>query len=463
LGGTIKDSRDEGGAGQRRAVSYLALVLECDRPTVGGASVSLEGAALVHVGRGAARTTTRRQERDATILDVRVPAQAMSTEHGRFVRAGSEWVVEDSGSTNGTHVNGVAVSRAVVGEGDVITMGRTIFALATRMAPIGAPEDVDLEAVPEGRHATLDPELHAQLEALARVSRSALTVLVRGESGTGKELLARTVHEESGRRGAFVPVNCGAIPANLIESYLFGHVRGAFSGAVRDEIGVFRAADGGTLFLDEIGDLPPPSQAALLRALQEREVTPVGAPRAIKVDLRVVAATHQPLEAMCDRGEFRRDLLARIAGFSIALPPLRDRGMDLGVLVASLLRSCAPAGGVRVRFAPPAAEALVRYGWPLNTRELEQCLSRALVLAGDGVIRVEHLPEEISRPAAPSRAPEAADALGERDRKLRLELLEQLARHGGNLADVAREMGKARMQVHRWCKRFGIDPNLYRR
>ena len=286
---------------------------------------------------------------------------------------------------------------------------------------------------------------------------------MRGETGTGKELLARGAHELSGRSGAFVAVNCGALPTGLVESQLFGHVKGAFSGAVRDEPGFFRAADGGTLFLDEIADLPSASQAALLRALQEREVMPVGATRPAKVDLRVVAATHQPLEAMIERGGFRRDLLARLAGFTLELPPLRARRMDLGLLVASLLRRLAPDRADSVMLTPAAGQALFRHDWPLNTRELEQCLARALALAGDEPIDLHHLPATVTAPRGAAPAGPSPDArFSERDARLRLELLEELARHQGNLADVARAMGKARMQVHRWCRRFGIDPNLYR-
>jgi transcriptional regulator with GAF, ATPase, and Fis domain len=267
------------------------------------------------------------------------------------------------------------------------------------------------------------------------------------------------VHEMSGRSGAFVAVNCGAIPATLVESHFFGHVKGAFSGAIASELGLFRAADGGTLFLDEVGDLPGAAQAALLRALQEREVVPVGATRPIKVDLRLLAATHKPLEAMARRAEFRGDLLARLAGFTAVLPPLHARRPDLGAIVASLLRKLAPARAADVRLTPAAAEALYRYRWPHNTRELEQCLSRAVVLAGGEPIDLVHLPSALTGGESSGAAP---SGLRPRDEEIRRELLEQLARHQGNLANVARAMGKARMQVHRWCQRFGIDPNRYR-
>jgi transcriptional regulator with PAS, ATPase and Fis domain len=388
----------------------------------------------------------------------------MSSKHARFLRVGDTWVVEDCQSKNGTFVNGARLERAEVGGGDVVAIGRTLVILVPpRLVPLDAPHDADgaETAVAGGGHVTIDPGLGAQLSELDRVARSNIPVLVRGETGTGKELLARSVHESSGRAGPFVAVNCGAIPAGLVESHLFGHVKGAFSGAMRDEPGVFRASSGGTLFLDEIGDLPTPSQAALLRALQEREVVPVGASRAVSVDLRVVAATHQPLDEMVARGVFRRDLLARLSGFSFELPPLRERRLDMGLLLASLLRKLAPERADAVRFTPLAGEALLLHDWPHNTRELEQCLARALVLSGTEPIDSRHLPAAL---AQPRKAPaDDGAALSPRDEGLRRELLELMARHRGSITDVAREMGKARMQVHRWCRRFGVDPNLFRK
>lgn len=464
--GTVDDHARNDGPGPARAAAYLALGLECDRPVAGSARWSLEGVDVVTIGRGATRSASRRGERGLAVLDVRVPAATLSTEHCRLVRAGPDWVVEDLKSTNGTFVNGARIERSPLREGGLVVAGRTLFSIASsRMTPHDAAPDADsadLASIPG--HETLDPELAVQLEAFVRLAKANVAVLVRGETGTGKELMARSAHARSGRSGAFVAVNCGAIPAALVESTLFGHVRGAFSGALRDEPGLFRAADGGTLFLDEIGDLAPTSQAALLRALQEREVMPVGATRAVPVRIGVVAATHQPLEAMVDEGTFRRDLYARLAGFVLDLPPLRARRIDLGILVALLLRKLAPGSSDAVRITPAAAEALYRYDWPLNTRELEQCLARALVLAGDGPVDLGHLPEAIAAPR-PSPAIDEGHApagLSQRDAKLRLELLGHLAEHRGNLADVARAMGKARMQVHRWCKRFGIDPNAYR-
>jgi DNA-binding NtrC family response regulator len=441
-------------------VPYLVLALECDRPTSGSARYSLEAVDCVTIGRGEARAATRRSERGAVTIDLRVPAPAMSAQHARITRLADAWVIEDAGSRNGTFVHGARVERAIVRERDIVAMGRALFFVTPPiMTPPTAPDDCDAAGISTARgHVTLDPAFDAELEAALRVAKSDLSVLILGESGTGKEVLARAVHAGSNRGGPFVAVNCGAIPAGLVEAQLFGHVKGAFSGAVRDEPGLFRAADKGTLFLDEVGDLPAAAQVALLRALQEREALPVGGTRPVKIDLRVLAATHQEIEARSARGEFRRDLLARLAGFTITLPSLRARPWDVGILVASLLgRLSANADSVRI--TPEAGEALLRYAWPLNTRELEQCLARALALSQGEAIDVVHLPPALTEPKPTEDAP---SGLSERDERLRLELLTQLARHDGNIAEVARAMGRARMQVHRWCRRFGIDPNRYR-
>jgi transcriptional regulator of acetoin/glycerol metabolism len=464
LSGTVNDTFGREARHPTRAVPYLVVALECDRPSAGGARYSLDGVQCVTLGRDSARGARRNEDRGITTLDVKVPAEAMSSRHARLLRMGDEWVVEDCQSKNGTCVNGVRVDRAALGEGDVVTVGRTLVVLVpSKLAPLDAPPDADgTGALGKVGHVTIDPALGAQLEELGRIAGSDIAVLARGETGTGKELLARAIHEASGRRGAFVAVNCGAIPAGLVESHFFGHVKGAFSGAVRDEPGVFRASSGGTLFLDEVGDLPGHSQAALLRALQEREVVPVGANRPVSVDLRVVAATHQPLDDMVARGAFRRDLLARLTGFQFELPPLRERRMDTGLLVASILRKLAPERAESIRLTPLAGEALLRYDWPLNTRELEQCLARSLVLAGSEPIDAGHFPSAVvALKTAPQHA--ALSSLSPRDETLRRELLELLARHHGSVTDVANAMGKARMQVHRWCKRLGVDPNLYRK
>jgi transcriptional regulator with PAS, ATPase and Fis domain len=283
-------------------------------------------------------------------------------------------------------------------------------------------------------------------------------VLVHGKTGTGKELLARGIHVASKRAGAFVAINCAALPETLVESELFGYRKGAFSGATDDRIGLVRAADAGTLFFDEIGDLPLPIQAALLRALQQREVLPLGATKPIAVDLRVVAATHRDLERDVADGRFREDLLARLAGYVVAIPSVHERREDLGILIGALLERI---GGLatNVRFSPAAGSALMRYTWPRNVRELEHVLGSAVALADGGVIELDHLPPGFGE----TRDDATALDLSPSEQARRDELCRLLASHRGNIAAVGRELGVARMQIHRWLERFAIDVDAYRR
>ena len=261
----------------------MFVVLSCDKPVDGGARHALDRVDEVTIGRGEARSSKRQTVGGLTHLALEVPGKQLSGTHARMMRVGTRWTLEDCHSTNGVHVNGARVERAVLADGDVIELGRTIFLYREAVAtPPATPRDLDTRELAHSHagFATLLPALAHDLAALTNVARSALPLLLLGETGTGKEVLAQAVHEISGRTGPLVPVNCGAIPETLLEGQLFGHVRGAFSGAVRDEIGLVRAAENGTLFLDEIGDLPATSQAALLRVLQEGEVQPVGATRA---------------------------------------------------------------------------------------------------------------------------------------------------------------------------------------
>jgi transcriptional regulator of acetoin/glycerol metabolism len=454
-------------ASEQRSVPFapqLVVVLECDRPLAGGARYALDGIDLVTIGRGPERRAERHVEGGLRALDVRIPGRSVSATHARLVRAGSSWAVEDLGSTNGTLVNGRRVERAVLGDGDVFDAGHVLMRVNSMVSmPVGAPLDVDLRGENGSGHLTLDPSFACDLDRTAKLAVSGVPIVLIGESGTGKEVLARWLHERDGRSAPFVAVNCGAIPATLVESQLFGHVKGAFSGAVRDELGFVRAAHGGTLFLDEIADLPRQSQAALLRVLQEGEVTPVGATQPLKVILRVIAATHQPLEELVGRGEFRHDLFARLAGSVISLPPLRDRRDDLGVLVAAILRKTARERAPAMSFSSEVGQALASHSWPLNVRELEQCIATSVALAPEGKVKMEHLPRTIANGRrAASVAPQSADGPRNADEKLRMDLLAQLSQHHGNLAAVARAMGKAPMQVHRWCRRLGIDPRPFR-
>jgi DNA-binding NtrC family response regulator len=464
MGGTYDDAQDPSTPEQSFDHGpHLIVVLECDRPLAGGARFSLAGIERVAIGRGDTRQARRAHGPERT-LELAIPGKSVSARHAVLTRVGSEWALEDHGSTNGTSVRGKCVSRCVLGPGELFEVGRVHMRVNPSLAtPSDAPPDFDSMGTSDATAATLDPRLGSAFGSLAKIATADLSVLLLGESGTGKEGVARWLHKRSGRTGAFVPVNCGAIPGSLLESSLFGHVKGAFSGAIRDEIGFVRAAEGGTLFLDEIADLRPESQAALLRVLQEREVVPLGGTRAIRVAVRVVAATHQSLDDLVARGAFRADLLARLAGFKMHLPPLRERRDDMGLLIATLLGRAAGDRASSLAFASEAGRALVQYDFPFNIRELEHCLRASVALTTDGVIRPHHLPEAILKALSESDAEEPTSTLSPRDKELRLELLAQLERHAGNLAEIARAMGKARMQVHRWCRRFGVDPNAYRK
>jgi DNA-binding NtrC family response regulator len=448
--------------GSVASAPVLVVVLEGDRLLARGARYSLVGIEAVSLGRGASRLATR--SADGRALDVRVPGRWISTNHVVLRAVGGSFIAEDVGSRNGTFVNGERITSHVLREGDVLEAGRVYFQVRGAPAPDGpVVRDSDAEASrePFGLR-TLLPELAETQVSLARIARSGtVPVLLLGPTGSGKEVLARDVHAQSNRHGPFIAVNCGALPAALVESLLFGHVKGAFSGAARDEPGFVRSADGGTLFLDEIGDLPAASQAALLRVLQEHEVIPVGATRAVKVDVRIVAATHRPLEALSGgggEGGFRSDLLARLRGYTHRLPPLRDRMPDLGVILADVLAQVAAERASRVTLTPDAARALLRYAWPLNIRELHQAMASAVALAVDDVIDLKQLPVEISAP----RRPEEGDVIASPDDELRDRLIALLHENRGNVTAVARVMGKAPAQIHRWMRRFVIDPDAFR-
>jgi transcriptional regulator with GAF, ATPase, and Fis domain len=404
------------------------------------------------------------QEGERT-LAVTVPDGRISSFHASIERRGRSWCFVDNGSTNGSRVNREAASTVALQDGDLIELGQSLFRFRAEVqTPVTAPGDIDARdryGLP-GRFGALQPWLARDLEVVSRVAGSDVSILILGESGTGKEVLARAIHAESGRRGAFVPVNCGALPASLVESLLFGHKKGAFSGATHDEIGLVRAADGGTLFLDEIGDLPKASQAALLRVLQEREVVPVGATRAIPTDLRIVAATHRPLDTLAESGEFRSDLLARLSAFTYRVPPLRERIDDVGMIVAAILRNVAgdAAAEGSLSLSADAAYALVARRWPLNVRELEQSLRVGGVLASGGRIELA-MPQQAAPPTSRAK-PRLPSAPTPEDEALRAALVSKLAEHGGNITQVGSAMGKARTQVQRWLKRFNIDPQSYR-
>lgn len=449
------DEGEEGSGGPRRP--HLFLVLESRRPLSPPARIALAGVDEVTFGRGGAGAP-RVIEREGRRATVRVDDPWMSSVHARLTRVLRRWVLEDAGSKNGSLVNGAPVTRVELEDGDIIELGQTFFLVREALpGAAGEPEIVDAAALTPAAPGllTLIPALEREYRRLAAIARAAVPVLIQGETGTGKEVTARAVHAMSGRPGDFVAVNCGALPANLVEGALFGHRKGAFSGAAEDRPGLVRAADRGTLLLDEIGDLPLTAQAALLRVLQEREVLPVGGTRPVPVDLRVVAATHRSLDRMVEAGEFRADLHARLAGYRLELWPLRERREDTGLLVGALL---ARMGAADLRLHPRAARALLGYKYPGNVREMERGLEAAVALAQGGQVQVEHLPEALQRSLEAPGAQREAE-----DEARREELVGLLKEHGGNVTAVAKAMGKARMQVQRWMKRYALDPASFRR
>jgi DNA-binding NtrC family response regulator len=428
---------DESPAGSAARTDHLYLVIAGGKPG-GGVRWSLAGMDRVEIGRGAARTV----KRTGSTIRLDCPDPYMSSSHLVFERERAHWVVLDAGSRNGILVDGGKQDRAIVTDRDVIEAGRSFFML--RQGELAGAAELIAGKDPL---ATLDPELAARFDELRRIAQSNIPVLVGGPTGTGKERVAQAIHTMSRRSGNFVPVNCGALPASLVESELFGHKKGAFSGAIADAPGLVVASTGGTLFLDEIGDLPAPAQAALLRVLEEHEVRAVGATNVTKVDLRVVAATHRDLDAMIEDEQFREDLLARLAGFDLELPPLAERRVDLGAMLAEITPDAT--------FAAATIRALLAYAWPRNVRELVRAVERAAALAGTGEITPAHLPDEIA--TAKFTAPPVAAPDARRD-----ELVALLEKHKGNVSKVAADLGRVRQQVQRWLKRYGLDPERYR-
>jgi two-component system, NtrC family, response regulator GlrR len=315
-------------------------------------------------------------------------------------------------------------------------------------------------------------------DIIARIAPSEATVLLSGESGTGKEVAARCIHSLSTRSEApFVAINCGALPADLLESELFGHKRGSFTGAVQDKDGLFAAADGGTLFLDEIGDAPPSVQVKLLRVLQERSYLPVGSTEACATDVRIIAATNRDLRADVDAGRFREDLFYRIHVVPIAMPSLRERPEDIPLLAELFLTQAAAKHGVPLPYlSSTALQLLMEQTWPGNVRELANVVEGAALLAADGVLRPHHvhavLPRSGDEPSSRSGPSSELTALADgdtlppmreaREAFDRAYLEEVLRRAGGNVSAASRLAGRNRTDFYQLMRRHGIDAAAFR-
>jgi DNA-binding NtrC family response regulator len=327
-----------------------------------------------------------------------------------------------------------------------------------------ARENRDLKAALRARQAFdrivgSSPKMQRLLQLVETVSASHATVLLQGESGTGKELVARAIHEASSRRDQrLVVVNCSALSESLLESELFGHEKGAFTGATARKRGWFEVADGGTLFLDEIGDVPAHLQVRLLRVLQEREFERVGGTDPIRVDFRLVAATNRDLKGEVAAGRFREDLFYRLSVISLRVPPLRERREDIPLLVRYLLQKCGQREGKQIAsVSREVMDRLVQYPWPGNVRELENAIERAVVVAPADRLTVEMLPEEIQEwsqaEPPPSRSPEEF-TFEEMERFL---IEKALERSGGNKSQAARLLNIHRRSIYNRLKKYGIE------
>ncbi|HUS68887.1 MAG TPA: sigma 54-interacting transcriptional regulator [Kofleriaceae bacterium] len=389
-----------------------------------------------------------------TTCDFRLTDRAMSRFHCEIELEPDGIAIRDMGSTNGTRVDGVRVKSAYLRRGARLELGRNQIGFEVTAEQIG----VDLFAGDRwGSVRGRSPAMRAVFARLARAADSDITVLVTGETGTGKDLVAESIHQESKRRGApFVVVDCAGLPRGVLESELFGHARGAFTGAARDRVGAIEAASGGTLFIDEIGELPLDLQPVLLRALERREVTRIGETKSRAVDVRVVAATHRDLRREVNAGRFRSDLYYRLAVLTVELPPLRARRDDLPLLVDELIAQVAgddvdAAERLRRRVS---VDDLTRHDWPGNVRELRNHIETAAVVerptpGGDGAAQWFGMP-------APGASQPMRVAREHWVRWFERQYIEDLMkRHGDSVAAAARAAEVDRAYIYRLLHRFG--------
>lgn len=380
--------------------------------------------------------------------DIVLDDAGASRSHARFERRGDVVFLQDLGSRNGTWANGSQVGPpgVLLVPHSIVRVGRTLF-VVTDVGGYARPRPPELPGLYGG--ASLDDAR----DCIVTIAPSRSAVLVLGETGTGKEVVARLVHEQSGRAGPFVALNCAAVPSELVDAELFGHAKGAFSGALRERTGLFRSAHGGTLFLDEIGEMPAAVQAKLLRTLETGEVRPVGDDSAVFVDTRVVAATNREVDDLVESGAFRGDLLHRLAGLRVRLPPLRERREDIPLLVTFFL------GESGADVSPGALERLLLHPWPGNVRELRNVIAAAVEVArrkGRGEIAEEDLIQLLVVPASKSAAPSAEDQAVQR-------IIAALTECGGDVATAATRLNMGRSALYEALRRFNIDPRPYRR
>jgi transcriptional regulator with PAS, ATPase and Fis domain len=406
-----------------------------------------EGSRVIDVDEGAEIVLGRSATATVQIDDPKV-----SREHARIVRRDGALRLVDLGSRNGTRVNGKTArdeSLALV-SGDTITIGPLEILIAETAGPRAQRDPAD-PAAPAGELPGVvvsDPAMAQVFERVRRVAQAETTVLLLGETGVGKEVVAEQIHRQSGRgKGPLVRLNCAALPESILESELFGHERGAFTGADRRKPGYLETAGGGTLFLDEVGELGSSTQTRLLRVLEDRRFMRVGGREEIAADLRVVAATNRDLERDVRAGRFRQDLYFRLSAFIIRLPPLRERPSEIELFAELFGRQFASRmNRPRLRFQPDAMSALRAYDWPGNVRELRNAVEHAVVLAEDGVVTAQHLPDSMRSDPRPPAAGGVGgggmrDQVAETERRA---IEEALQAEAGNQTRAARRLGISR-------------------
>jgi DNA-binding NtrC family response regulator len=416
--------------------------------------------------------------------DVVLRDETVSRHHCKIVQDESGYVLVDMASTNGTFIDKVRVREAFLRPGCTLAVGGSQLKFNAREEAVEiVPSRKDHCGDLIGRNAKMR-EIYSIIE---KIAPTATTVVIEGETGTGKEVVAQSIHKLSTRAsGPLIVFDCGAVPPNLIESELFGHEKGSFTGAVMTRQGLFEMADGGSLFLDELGELPLELQPKLLRALEQREVRRVGSSKSIKVDVRIIAATNRNLEDEVRGGRFRQDLFYRLSVVRLMLPALRDRGDDIPLLVRHFLKSQSYNRGAdgtqRVTgVAPPAMDALTTYRWPGNVRELVNCMERAVSFCDGDTIDVDDLPEHLREaiahqlPADTGQAAVAAEAPRPPDELIsgnvtfkdakerwvssfeRDYILSLLKRHGGNISHAARDADIDRKYFRKLMKKYEIE------
>jgi DNA-binding NtrC family response regulator len=380
----------------------------------------------------------------------------VSRHHAIIEESGKGYVLRDLGSTNGTYLNGILIKEAYLEYGSIIDLGNT------RLQFVPLEERVEIPPSEEQYFGDVfgrSVEMRRIFTMLKKISPSDITVTIEGETGTGKELVARGIHSHSQRvKGPFVVIDCGSISRSLIESELFGHEKGAFTGATQARSGAFEMADGGTIFIDEIGELGLEMQPKLLRVLEQREVRRVGGNEVFQVDVRVIAATNKDLVTEVQKGRFREDLFYRISAVRIHLPPLRERGEDIPLLAQKFTKELSEPyrGAEDVTVSAEALEILRHNHWPGNVRELKNVITRAMAMGSDKVLRLRDFIIPLSSEGK-TQASSLNSLVGKTLEEIeKAAIMKTLRAHGGNKSAAARVLGIAYSTLYEKIKKYGL-------